>query len=177
MTTEHALSNFYNRNGYGFDGGASKKWVSIKFGPLTLPIPNFESRSQNVYLHDINHVVTGYDTTWKGESSVSGWEVASGGWGNLYYPWLLTLWALGVGVIFFPKATYQAFQAGLRMKNGLTGGLSKQEMYSLSLDELRVKLQRPAGDVPPQNFIIWAVAGVIVWASPLLGGLLIYYLL
>ena len=81
MNVEHALNDFYDRHGYGEGGGINKKWDMIKFGSISLPLPNLESRRNNIYLHDINHLVTGYDTTWKGEGSVTSWEVATGGWG------------------------------------------------------------------------------------------------
>ncbi|ADB39064.1 hypothetical protein [Spirosoma linguale] len=100
MTIEHALNDFYKQHGYGEGGGIDKKWDMIKFGPFAFPLPNLESRRRNIYLHDINHLVTGYDTNWKGESSVTSWEIATGGWGNIYFAWWLTLWGMAVGVMF-----------------------------------------------------------------------------
>jgi NADPH:quinone reductase-like Zn-dependent oxidoreductase len=31
-----------------------------------------------VKLHDIHHVLTGYDTTWRGKAEIGAWEIASG---------------------------------------------------------------------------------------------------
>lgn len=83
-TVEKAIQDFYKTHDFGEDGGIHEKYAWIKFGFIAIPIPNLESRRSNVYLHDISHIVTGFDTTWQGESAVSAWEVASGGWKNLY---------------------------------------------------------------------------------------------
>lgn len=174
MTVEHALNDFYNQYGYGEEGGINNKWDMIKFGPIALPLPNLESRRKNIYLHDISHLVTGYDVSWKGESSVSSWEIATGGWGRLYFPWLLTLWAMGVGVMLYPNRNYEAFQTGLRMKNALLSGLTKQEMYLLSLAELRVRLQRTESELVNRSYLVWASLSLLVWWSPVLVGCLLY---
>ena len=113
QTVAESIQEFYNKNNFGEEGGKYERFVWIKFGFFSIPIPNFQSRSQNVYLHDVSHIVTAYDTTWKGESGVSAWEIASGGWGELYMPWLLTLWAMGLGVLFYPTNTLKSFNSPL----------------------------------------------------------------
>ena len=175
MRVEHLLNDFYDQHGYGEEGGINKKWDMIKFGPIALPLLNLESRRQNIYLHDISHLVTGFGITWLGESSVSSWEIASGGWKHLYFPWFLTLWAMAVGVMFYPSSTYKAFQAGLQMNNALTGGLTKQQMYAMNLSELRQQLQRKK--VAHRSYFQWAALSLLVWWSPVLFGVLIYQLL
>ncbi|MCX6214204.1 hypothetical protein [Spirosoma sp.] len=174
MIVEHALNDFYHQHGYGEEGGINKKWDMIKFGSIALPLPNLESRRKNIYLHDISHLVTGYDVSWLGESSVSSWEIATGGWGRLYFPWLLTLWAMAVGVMLYPGQSYRAFQAGLRMKNALISDLTKQEMYQLSLAELRVRLQRTESEFVNRSYYLWASLSLLVWWSPFLIGCMLY---
>ncbi|MEZ0608881.1 hypothetical protein ACAW74_10220 [Fibrella sp. WM1] len=175
MNIEQALNNFYGQHGYGEEGGINKKWDMIKFGPIALPLPNLESRRTNIYLHDISHLVTGYDVSWVGESSVSSWEIATGGWGRLYFPWLLTLWAMAVGVMLYPRHSYRAFQAGLHMKNAFTSRLAKQEMYKLSLDELRLRLRRTEGEFIPRSYFAWAALSLLLWWSPFVAGFTLLY--
>jgi hypothetical protein len=172
MTVDSAVTEFCLRNGYGADGGASKTWDLIKFGPVALPIPNLKSRQENLYLHDINHVLTGYETNWQGESSICSWEIATGGWGNLYFPWLLVLGGLGIGVVFYPKSTYAAFQAGLKTKSSFTGGLSKSEMLVSTVDDLRIRLRSSASGLLNRHYFFWAGLGLAVWTVPFLIGLL-----
>lgn len=103
-TTGQAIQDFYDKHTLGKDGGINEKYAWIKFGFVSIPIPNAESRRNNVYLYDVNHIVIGNNTSWKGESAVSAWEVASGSWKNLYRPCLLTLWAMGLAVLFYPHS-------------------------------------------------------------------------
>lgn len=168
-TVGQSIQDFYDKHDFGDDGGINEKYAWIKFGFFSIPIPNFESRKVNVYLHDVNHIITGHDTTWKGESAVSAWEVASGGWKNLFIPWLLTLWAMGLGVLFYNKSTLSAFRRGLTMHNSLASGLSKNEIFSLSVAEL----QKTLSDKPKalKNPLVWAAVSLVVFVSPIIVGL------
>ncbi len=170
-TTGQAIKDFYDKHDFGEDGGVNEKYAWIKFGFISIPIPNTESRRNNVYLHDVSHIVTGQDTTWKGESAVSAWEIASGGWKNLYIPCLLTLWAMGLGVLFYPKNVLKSFKQGLTMNNALTCGLSKNEIYKLPVIALRQLLSnKPKSD---KNPIIWMTFSFIVFLTPFIIGLFI----
>lgn len=172
-TTGQAIQDFYNRHDFGEDGGVNEKYAWIKFGIISIPIPNAESRRKNVYLHDVSHIVTGHDTTWKGESAVSAWEIASGGWRNLYLPWLLTLWAMGLGVLFYPSSVLKSFRQGLTMQNALTCGLSKEEIYKLSIKELRQLLSdKPKSS---KNPYLWMFISFVTFLTPFLMGLLIIW--
>jgi hypothetical protein len=169
LTTGQAIQDFYDRHDFGDEGGANEKYAWIKFGFFSIPIPNAESRRQNVYLHDVHHILTGFDTTWKGESSVSAWEVASGGWQNLYFPWLLTLWAMGLGVLFYPSNILAAFRQGLSMNNALVCGLSKSDMYKHSVEDLRQLLSnKPVRNKNPYG---WMAFSFLIFLTPLIIGL------
>ena len=168
-TTGQAIQDFYDRHDFGEDGGVNEKYAWIKFGFISIPIPNAESRRNNVYIHDVSHIVTGHDTTWKGESAVSAWEVASGGWRNLYLPWLLTLWAMGLGVLFYPSSVLKSFRRGLTMNNALTCGLSKTEIYKLSILDLRQLLSnKPKSN---KNPYLWMLLSFLTFLTPFAVGL------
>lgn len=164
-TIGQAIQDFYNIHDFGEDGGINEKYAWIKFGFISIPIPNAESRRNNVYLHDISHIVTGNDTTWKGESSVSAWEIASGGWKKLYLPWLLTLWAMGLGVLFYPAAVLKSFNQGLTMNNALTCGLSKAEIYKLTiLDFIAFISNKPKSN---KNPYAWMFFAFVIFLTPI----------
>lgn len=164
QTVQQLIQEFHKKNNFGEDGGINEKFAWIKFGFFSLPMPNFESRKNNVYLHDIHHIVTGNNTTWKGESAVSSWEVASGGWDKLYVPWLLTLWAMGLGVLFYTTTTLNAFKKGLTMKNALTSGLTKNEINALTVDQL----QKALSDKPKsnKNILFWSIFSLAIFLLP-----------
>lgn len=164
QTVGQSIQDFYDRHDFGEDGGVNEKFAWIKFGFFSIPLPNFKGRSQNIYLHDVSHIVTGNDTTWKGESAVSAWEVSSGGWDKLYVPWLLTLWAMGLGVLFYPRTILKSFRQGLTMRNALTCGLTKTEIFSYTVPELQKLLSdRPKND---KNPIVWVTISFVVFATP-----------
>ncbi|MGO4294316.1 hypothetical protein [Chitinophaga sp. RAB17] len=170
MTVEQALQNFYKQHNYGAEGGINEKYAWIKFGFFSIPVLNIESRRKNVYLHDINHIITGYDTTWKGESAISAWEIASGGWKNIYVIWIMALWAIGLGVLFYPGSTLKAFKQGLTMKNAVTCGLTKTEMYQLPVADLRNIWSNRAGN--NNNPFVWMAISLCVFALPFVIGTL-----
>ncbi len=173
LTVEESINIFYKENNFGEDGGASKKYAWIKFGFFSIPIPNSKSRRENVYLHDVSHIVTGYDTSWEGESSVSAWEVASGGWKKLFIPWLLTLWAMGLGALFYPKSVIKSFKKGLTMNNALTRGLTQNEIYNYKVYEFKEFLS----DQPNKNksLLLWMILSIIVFMFPIILFVLVIY--
>ena len=174
-TVGQAVQDFYDQNDFGEDGGINQKYAWIKFGIFSIPIPNLESRKNNVYLHDINHIITGNDTTWKGESAVSAWEIAAGGWGNLYFPWLLTLWAMGLGVVFYPKNVIKSFKSGLNMRNALNFGLSKNEIDKLSILDLRKLVSnKPKND---SNLYFWLFFSLFIFLAPFVISFFLLYVL
>jgi hypothetical protein len=52
--------------------------VKLNSGRLKLAFPNTQARIRAVRYHDLHHVVTDYETNWKGESEIGAWEVATG---------------------------------------------------------------------------------------------------
>lgn len=168
-SVQEVIQEFYSKNNFGQDGGINEKYVWIKFGFFSIPIPNVESRSKNVYLHDIHHIVTQNDTTWKGESAVSAWEIASGGWGKLYIPWLLTLWAMGLGVLFYPKKVLQSFKKGLTMRNALTCGISQKEINSFTIPKLQQLLSNQPSS--GKNPFFWMFISFVVFLTPFFIGI------
>jgi len=101
----------------GFDEkGYADRWVKLKLGPIPLYVLNTRSRVKAVRLHDLHHVVTGYDTTWKGEGEIAAFEIASG-CADHYAAWYLNLSALAIGVFLAPGAMLRAFRRGRHAKN------------------------------------------------------------
>ena len=63
-----ARAQYFAENGFG-DGGYTATWVKVQAGPLPIYFPNTAARVRAVRLHDLHHVVTGYDTMWTGEEN------------------------------------------------------------------------------------------------------------
>ena len=163
-TVGEAIQEFYSKNNLGENGGEKRRFSWIKFGFFSFPILNLNSRNKNVYLHDINHIITKNEATWKGESAVSAWEIASGGWGNIYIIWFLALWTMGLGVLIYPKTVLKSFKQGQTMNNALTCGLSKEELLRFSSDDLSKYVSNKTKRNSSPYF--WMVISFIVFALP-----------
>lgn len=137
QTVRDHLKNFYGNNPeFGEEGGINEKWAWLDFGLIKIPFPNFTSRSEIIYLHDLNHVINNYDTSWKGEVSVSAWEVSTG-LGRFLTGWLFASFAFGFGVLTYPRATYKAFMRGRVTKSLFQMDLPKEQLLQMPLVELK----------------------------------------
>ena len=99
QTVKQSLQSYFQKENLGEDGGLSKSWGKIKVWRIYIPIPNIKARKKVLVMHDIHHIVTGYDGNWQGEVSIGAWEVASG-CGEYWVAWYLNLAAMGVGLFF-----------------------------------------------------------------------------
>ncbi len=136
-TLQQQLENFYQVNGYGEEGGINNDWIWLKFKYFSLPIPNIKGRRENVWRHDMLHILLDYDTSWKGETQVSGWVMGSGGWGKFYVGWLFAIAMFNVAVVFFPKSTFQSFIRGRNTLSPYLLGLKKEELYQSNIEQLK----------------------------------------
>jgi hypothetical protein len=136
-TLQQSLQIFYDENNFGEEGGIKEDWVWLKFRYFSIPIPNFEQRKSNVWKHDILHILLGYDTSWKGETSVAGWTLGSGGWGNILIAWFLDISAFGIGLIIFPKSTYKAFIRGRYSLSPHLLGIAKEKLFCSDIEKLK----------------------------------------
>lgn len=160
-TLQQSLQVFYDDNNFGEDGGIKENWVWLKLKYFSIPMPNFEQRKSNVWKHDILHILLGYDTSWKGETSVAGWTLGSGGWGNIIIAWILDISAFGIGLVCFPKSTYQAFIRGRNSLNPHLLGIEKERLLSSDVPLLKQEFrfnetQFTANLMDKTSFIAWA---------------------
>jgi hypothetical protein len=179
MTIQQQLNEFYQTNNFGDEGGANETWVWFKFGPISLPFYNFKQRRELIWLHDLNHLVTGYDTNWRGESSVSAWETATGGWG-ISPVWILILSAFGIGLFLHPVATFKAFVRGRYTRGPVNLQLPKKQLIQYQLSDLKQELGLANEPVYKANlsdvlhFLLWAFVSLALILAPLWGGLLVF---
>lgn len=116
LTLRDARRLYFDANGFGPDGGYHDAWVKFDLGPLPIAFPNTASRVRAVRFHDLHHVMTGYETTTRGESEIGAWELGSG-CADHYAAWVLNLTAFGTGLVIAPVATFRAFVRGRRSAN------------------------------------------------------------
>jgi hypothetical protein len=130
MALTHAISlrearaQYFRENGLEPDGGYSRRWVKLQVGTIPMWFPNTDARRRAVWLHDLHHIVTGYDTSWIGEAEIAAWELG-GGCGDYYAAWLLNAAAAIIGLLITPHRVWRAFIRGKHSCN----------LYNLNVDE------------------------------------------
>lgn len=154
QTLGAARAAYHEANHFGADGGDALEWVPIKVLGLTLKIPNSDGRRRAVRIHDLHHVVTGYQTDLRGEAEIGAWELASG---CLRWPaaTVLNLFALGIGLVLAPGRLIKAWARGRHTQN-LYGEDGVEHLLSRRVTEVRGTLRLAAA--PPRVRLRDAVA-------------------
>jgi hypothetical protein len=111
-----ALTDHYVRHGLPPDGGASSSWFNVHIGSFVLRLPNPPARRRAVVMHDINHIVTGYNTTFsEGEMAIAAFATSVEP--RFTDGVLFVIWAIVAVVVFI--APLALLLAGLRLLIGL----------------------------------------------------------
>lgn len=137
-TLAAARDVYFEANGFPAGGGYEAKWVDFELGPIPMPFPNTDGRRRAVKIHDLHHVLTGYQTDIWGEFEISAWEVGSSCRGY-YAAWLLNLGGMASGMLTVPRRTVRAFLRGRKSKN----------LYATPFDD--ALLARRLGDVRKES--------------------------
>ncbi|MBA3465104.1 MAG: hypothetical protein H0T46_34545 [Deltaproteobacteria bacterium] len=111
-----ARADYYRVNGFDDDGGDSLEWVPVKILGVTLKIPNTDGRRKAVKIHDLHHVVTGFQTDLRGEAEIGAWELASNCLSSRAAT-VLNLGALAIGLVMAPGRIARAWSLGRHTKN------------------------------------------------------------
>lgn len=167
-----ARADYYRINGFGDDGGDALEWVPLKILGMTLKIPNTDGRRRAVRIHDLHHVVTGFQTDLRGEAEIGAWELASG---CLRWPaaTILNLFALAMGLVLAPHRMVRAWALGRHTRN-LYGENGVDHLLPRAVSEVRSTLgltaARPRARL--RDLLAVLVVGLpalAVMLSPLIG--------
>jgi hypothetical protein len=138
LTMQDAVKQYFAVNHFGNDGGYNDKFVELKVGPMVMFLPNVPSRVRAVRVHDLHHVLTGYQTNWIGEFEISAWELATN-CSNYGAALVLNLSGLISGLLLAPKRVTRAFVRGRRSANLYR--VPYEEQLSKRVGELRSALR------------------------------------
>jgi hypothetical protein len=138
MTVREAREKYFRDSGLSADGYTAR-WVKLRVGPIPLAFPNTSGRVRAVKLHDLHHVATGYDTSWRGEAEIAAWELAAG-CGRYVAAWVLNAFAALLGIAIAPRRTLAAFKRG-RVSRSLYHREFDDSLLDLTVSELRRQLR------------------------------------
>ena len=167
-TLRELLPEFYDEHNLGMEGGKYEANVRVEMTKkIVFYIPNFSARKKAVLKHDIHHLVTGYPSTYTGETEIGAWEIASGCRGY-WVAWVLNMSGMMTGLVFNLWKVIQAFARGRRTKNLYCHLISDNEALDMKLSELQKLLLL---DKYPRNtrpglvdyilFAGWVIIGLI----------------
>jgi len=168
-----ALTQHYVKHGLPLDGGASNPWFNVHIGPMTIRLPNPPARRRAVVMHDINHIVTGYNTTFsEGEMSIAAFEVGAG-CGRLAIVWFINLSLLAIALVVHPRVAFAGFVRGRRSASIYANVKDATALGEMSVDRVRALLRIASADTRPQFadrvlFAAWGVVAVVVFLTPAL---------
>lgn len=167
MTLGEARKEYFERAGFGEDGGYDEFWIKVKVWKLPIWLPNTKGRVAAVKLHDLHHVLTEYPTTWAGEAEISAWEVGSGGLDRYWAGWWLDLMNVAQGLVVNPSGVYRAFMRGRSTENLFDLRFS-DEMLNARVGEFRHKLHLDETGRPPTAkdhiaFAFWVGVSVLIY--------------
>lgn len=182
LTLREAREHYFEINHFP-GGGYDERWVKMKAGPFPIWFPNIPARQLAVRFHDLHHVLTEYETTWRGETEIGAWEVATG-CGRFWVGWLLDLLAFAVGLAINPRGVFRAFVRGRHSAN-LFRGTFDDALLAQQVGVMRCQLHLDGSRVDATTedvfaFAAWScvsiatyvAAGVALFA-PLVAGLLL----
>lgn len=110
-------------------------WVRIEMWGRRVPVFPIYGFKKSLILHDINHVLSGYDTDWVGEFEIAAWELSSGGCGHYYLYWVDRFVFVSLGFLFAPRRTWRGFRRGFTHKNVFDR--DPMELMTVDLEVLR----------------------------------------
>jgi len=151
MTARDALADYFERRGVkphdeSVEQWIAENWIYMTIGGHRVPVKPLYGYKKVIVLHDLHHVVAGYETTWTGEFEVAAWELGSGGCGPYLLMWNNRVLTLLLGLMFAPVQTWRAFRRGRQHRNLYR--LDCWEVLKRDIDELRAYARVADADAP-----------------------------
>jgi hypothetical protein len=89
----------------------------------------------------LNHLLTGYDTSWTGEGEIAAWELASGFPKTLWIGYIYPPMTFFIGLLISPCRTLTAFRSGLGQNNIYKLQIERKDLEQMKVAELKKLLE------------------------------------
>lgn len=140
-TVRELLQAFYREQNF-HDDATQVSWIHVHLGPIRFPFPNPPQRRESIRLHDLTHILLGYDTSWTGEGEIAAWELASGFSRRYWIGYFYAPLTFSVGLMIAPLKTVRAFRQGWGQKNVYLLPHSASEIEEMQVVDLQRLLAR-----------------------------------
>jgi ubiquinone biosynthesis protein Coq4 len=115
LTIAEARAVFFARSGFT-EGHYTRRLAKAQVGPVPFYFFNFKARRESLPIHDIHHILTGYETNLPGECQISAWELASGV-RKLDLEASFYVLNVATGLFLCPRKMWAAYRRGRRCRN------------------------------------------------------------
>ncbi len=148
MTTEDTLRAYFVERGFVKVGTPRNElyrdnWVKVPMWGYYVPVFPIYGFKKSLMLHDVHHVLSGYDTDWRGELEIAAWELSSGGCGWYLLYWIDRVVFMSLGLLLCPIRTIRAFQRGRGHCNSFNR--NPDDVLDSDYDELKRRTLRMPG--------------------------------
>lgn len=141
LVMQEARDHFLRVNGFQTED-YSAAMFTVRFCGLPLKLPNTEARKRAVPLHDLHHILTGYETSWIGEAEIGAWEIRAGC--NSLTVYGLNGSAVVLGLFLSPRRVWRAFLAAKGQRTLYRDPVPYDLLLEITAGELRKRLGIPA---------------------------------
>jgi len=141
-TVEEALENFYKAQ--KLDTNTIVESINYyPIGFLKIPFPNVTARQKILHIHDLNHVLMGFDTSLKGEAQLAALELGSGFPKPYRVGYMYSPFAVIPGLVLCPIKVIKAYFRGRKLKNACHIKMSKDQLFQTKVYDIRKILNLP----------------------------------
>jgi hypothetical protein len=109
----------------------------VRVGPLTVPFPN----PGLLPLHDLHHVLTGYDTSLVGEAEISAFELRTGCRSPIVG--FLCVASIAIGLLLAPRRIVRAWTRARGAASLYRIDLPYATLLEMEITDLRARLRMP----------------------------------
>lgn len=164
---QSALAELLAARGIPADSGESLRWVRVHMLGVPVWFPNFGARRVVLWTHDVHHLLTGYDTTWRGEAEIGAFEVATS-CKRYWAAWMFNTGGFLFGLFLAPRRTLRAFVRGRRCTNFYGAPRARVEALPLAAARAELGLDRTIPRATWADcalFAAWSLAVVGCWVA------------
>ena len=141
ITILEARDRFLAANGFRL-ADYSAPTYTIKFWAVPVKFPNTKAHQWATPLHDLHHILTGFQTDWMGEAEVAAWELRAGCKTLIVY-WLDS-WAIVIGLFISPVRVWRAFCAAKSQRTLYRDPQLCERVLQMTVGEVRQRLGLPS---------------------------------
>ena len=148
LTMREARELYFQKNGFSLEGYSASTF-RLKLLGIPYKLPSTRNRRSALPLHDFHHILTGYGTTWVGESEISAWELRAGFRAMAKFGLVVYYFDISgaiLGLFLSPRRVWRAF----REARGQRTLFGEAKSYATFLEMTVEGLRRRQG-IPPEG--------------------------